>query len=215
MKDIMSDFAKARLNMVQNQIATNRVFDERILKAMMEVPRHEFVDEAMKPVAYLDRRIPLSMGREMLQPDVLARMLQLARIKPDDNVLDIACGTGYSTALLCNLAEYVVAIDDISMLVTQAAINLDGLKLKNFALKAAPLLTGAPDLAHFQVIMVNGILNKDSISNLLLQLSKDGRLVVIEEVEGVPRAVLYLNTGHGVIGRTEHFEAYASRLSDG
>lgn len=209
----MDDFATARLNMVQNQIATNRVFDERILEVMMKIPRHNFVEGNLQAVAYLDRRIPLAEGREMLQPDVLARMLQLAKIETTDKVLDIACGTGYSTALLCHLANQVIAIDNSPTLANQAAINLDALGINNFALKAAPLLMGAPDLAPFQVIMVNGILPKDSISLLLPQLSKDGRLVTIEEVDDVPRAVLYLNTGHGVIGRTEHFEAYASKLS--
>jgi protein-L-isoaspartate(D-aspartate) O-methyltransferase len=209
----MYDFAQARLNMVQNQIATNRVFNETILKIMTEIPRHEFVSNQWKPVAYLDRRIPLTKEREMLQPDVLARMIQLAEIHRDDNVLDIACGTGYSTAILCHLADHVVGIDDNPTLVNQSVINLDNLGLKNFALKSAPLLLGAPDLAPFQVILVNGMLPADAARNLATQLAKGGRLVAIEEVEGVPRAVLYSNTGHGIIGRTEHFEAYGCNLA--
>lgn len=209
----MNDFAKARANMVQNQIAPNRVFDQRILTAMAEIPRHEFVDVDWQSVAYLDRRIPLAHDRELLQPDVLARMMQLAEINDHDKVLDIACGTGYSTSILCNLADYVVGVDDISALVNQALTNLDRLRLKNFALKVAPLFLGAEDLSPFQVIFINGVMPSDSLYGLATQLVKGGRLIAIEEIEGVQRVVRYMNTGHGVVGKTEHFEAYGCKLS--
>ena len=206
------DFAKARLNMVQNQVAPHKVFDKRILEAMLWVPRHEFVSRDWQPVAYLDRRLPLNEEREMMQANSLARMLQLAEITDRDTVLEIACGSGYSTAILCQLADYVVGIDSIPVLVNQAALNLDKLGLKNFALRANSLLSGAAELAPFNVIMINGILPSLATSSILKQLAKGGRLVCVEMVEGIPRAVCYLNTGHSLIGRSEHFEVYAPVL---
>jgi protein-L-isoaspartate(D-aspartate) O-methyltransferase len=208
----MSNYEQERFNMVHNQVAVNSVIAEPILKAMLLVPRHNFVADQLKPVAYLDRRLKIYEGREMLKADVIARMLQLCGLRKKDKVLEIACGTGYVTALLCELASKVVAMDEILDLLNQTAFNLNTLKYNNFALRHVPLLMGISELAPFDLIFVNGILPAQHPESLLMQLVKGGKLITVEEVDEIPRVVVYINTGNGVFGRVEHFEAYAAKL---
>ena len=107
----MIDFAAARTNMVNNQVRPNKVTDDRVLAALAAVPRERFVPEAMAGNAYVDEDIAVAAGRYLMEPMVLARLLQAAAIEPDDVVLDIGCATGYSAAVLAQLAATVVALD--------------------------------------------------------------------------------------------------------
>ena len=107
----MIDFAAARTNMVTNQVRPNKVTDDRVLAALAAVPRECFVPEAMAGNAYVDEDIAVAAGRYLMEPMVLARLLQAAAIEPDDVVLDIGCATGYSAAVLAQLAATVVALE--------------------------------------------------------------------------------------------------------
>ena len=116
------DFAVARRMMVDGQVLTRDVFDPDLLAAMLEVPRERFVPPAQAALAYLDRNLPLTAdgSRCLLQPMVLARLLQAADITATDHVLDVGCGTGYSSALLARLAGSVVALEEDKDLATFA-----------------------------------------------------------------------------------------------
>src|SRR5579883_621672 len=101
------DYQTARTNMVESQVRTNKVTDRAVIDALLAVPREAFVPAQLKGIAYVDEDLPIGHGRHLMEPMVLARLLQSAAIQPTDRVLDVACGTGYSCALAARLAARV------------------------------------------------------------------------------------------------------------
>ena len=99
------DFELARRNMVDNQVRTNRVTDPLVISALRAVPREVFVPAPQKGVAYLDDDLSVGSGRFLMEPMILARLLQLAEVQTHDAVLDVGCATGYSTAVLGKMAR--------------------------------------------------------------------------------------------------------------
>lgn len=198
----MVDFSALRTKMVDGQVRPNDVTDLRIIDAMGEVGREDFAPEDHKPLAYLDRDLPLGSGRAarvLIQPMVLARLLQFAGIKATDKVLEVGTASGYGAAVLARLASSVVALEQDSELATLARRQLAG--LANVAIVEASLAKGAPDAAPFDVIIFNGAVATfpDAIAS---QLANGGRMLVVEEGGSAPRAKLYTRWGAGVSGRT-------------
>src|SRR5262245_41392982 len=113
----MSDFSLQRLNMVESQVRPSDVTDQRIIRALSEVPRELFVPAAFAPMAYIDDPVPVTVRtgrgepRSLLPPRTLAKLIQLLEIGPQSIVLDVGCATGYSTAVLARLARRVVAVE--------------------------------------------------------------------------------------------------------
>src|SRR5512145_262089 len=113
----MTDFAAQRLSMVESQLRPNEVTDTRLLTAMRELPRELFVPPRVRSLAYIDEAIEIfpsvdgAPARYLLAPMVLARLVQLAAVGPEDSVLDVGCGTGYSTAVLARLGRKVVGVE--------------------------------------------------------------------------------------------------------
>ena len=120
----MMDFELARRNMVDNQVRPNRVTDPLVVSALRAVPRELFVPAAAKGLAYLDDDIEVVPGRFLVEPMVLARLLQLAEVRRTDAVLDVGCASGYSSAVLGKMATSVVALDNSPELVSWAAETL-------------------------------------------------------------------------------------------
>src|SRR5688572_5853489 len=132
----MIDFAAARRMMVDGQVRTSDVTDPRIIAAMLELPRERFVPHGSAALTYLDLDLPVTDqagrdGRRLLKPMVLAKLLQAADIGPDARVLDVACGTGYSSAVLAQLARSVVALEDDAMLAQRARETVVSLGFAN------------------------------------------------------------------------------------
>ena len=90
------EYARARLNMVNNQLRPSRVDDPRVLDAMAHVPRERFLPKALRGVAYADEDLPLPGGAWLIEPLVLARLVQAAEVSPADVVLVVGCTTGYA-----------------------------------------------------------------------------------------------------------------------
>ena len=130
----MIDFAVVRRNMVESQIRPNKVTDPLLLAALLEIPREQFLPKSRRGVAYVDEDIEVGEGRYLMEPMVLARLLQAAEIKPTDIALDIGCATGYSTAVLARLANSVVALEADAELAALASENLIELGVANAAL---------------------------------------------------------------------------------
>ena len=105
------NFEKARFNMVEQQVRPWDVLDFDVLDALSAIPREAFVSEAQKPYAYADKTLPLPNGGSMLEPKIVARMVQGLDLLPADKVLEIGTGSGYATALLCEMAGEVTTID--------------------------------------------------------------------------------------------------------
>ena len=121
------DTSIARKTMVDTQMRPNQVDDEIALNAILVTPREAFVPRVLHGVAYSDGDLPLGGGRFVMEPLVLARLLQAAAIQADDIVLAIGCATGYSAAVLSHMAGAVVAVESDGGLVEKATENLSGL----------------------------------------------------------------------------------------
>jgi protein-L-isoaspartate(D-aspartate) O-methyltransferase len=193
--DPMSDFATARLNMVESQIRTNGVHDPAILAALGELPRERFVPEAFRGNAYLDEDLRIREGRYLMEPLVLARLLQMAELGAEDVVLDIGCGPGYSTAVLARLSNTVVALEEDPELAAMAVSNLAALDIDNIAVVEGKMAKGYPEQAPYDVIFLGGAVSRIPEA-LLDQLADGGRLVaVVTDGDGVGKATRVVRSG--------------------
>lgn len=199
-----------RQAMVDGQIRPNRVSDERVTAALLAVPREVFLPKALRGVAYIDEDIPIGGGRFLMEPVVFARLLQAAAIGPDDAVLDVGCGTGYSSAVLAQLASAVVALEVDPDLGQRANANLAELGVDNVAVVEGELPAGYAEQGPYDVIFVNGAV--ETVPEALLQqLGEDGRMLLVERRHGVGKAMCYAMFD-GNIGRRELFDAQVPLL---
>ena len=196
--------AAARFNMIEAQIRPSNVTDPRIHAAMAEVARERFVPTASKALAYADVPVPLAPGRFLMDPRSFAKLLQLAQITAQDRVLDVACGTGYSSAVLARLAAEVVALEqdaDLVRIASELLANVVG----KVELVQGGLVEGVKAHAPFDVILVNGAIEQ-APETLLAQLAEGGRLVTVMREAGQARAWLFLKQ-NGQVGRRPDFDA--------
>ena len=196
------DFAVTRRMMVDGQVLTRDVFDPDLLAAMLAVPRERFVPPAQGALAYLDRNLPLTAdgSRCLLQPMVLARLLQAADITATDHVLDVGCGTGYSSALLARLAGSVVALEEDKDLAAFARRVLRELAPEVEVVEGL-LKTGWPAAGPYDVIVLNGA--AEIIPEpLFAQLKDGGRLVGIEGEGPATKARIYCSIRGEISGRS-------------
>lgn len=208
----MTDYAIARLNMVDSQLRTNKVTDAAVLEAFLAVPRERFVPAGLRGAAYNDDDLPLGGERYLLAPMVEARLIQLAAISPNDTVLEIGCTTGYGTALLARLARSVVAIESDPALAEQAATRLRELAVANATVIAAPLEQGYAGLGPYNAILIQGAVARlpDSVA---AQLAEGGRLVAImPKATGMGQAMLMTRSG-SLTSRRPCFDAAAPPLA--
>ncbi|MEH6525316.1 MAG: protein-L-isoaspartate O-methyltransferase [Sneathiella sp.] len=208
---ITEKFAEARHHMVLSQLRPNQVTSDRVADAMDTVPREEFVPKELRAVAYLDEDLEVAPGRFVVEPRVFARLLQEADVKSTDVVLDIGAGTGYSSAVLGQLAQAVVAIDKNPDLVAKASDTLNKLECDNVAIVEGELADGNKKHGPYNVIHINGAIDVVPMS-LLEQLTDDGRLVCV--LGGNPgTATVYMRTGDQFFPR-KAFDASVPVLKD-
>ncbi len=202
----MIDYVAARFNMVEGQIKPNKVTDSAVLNAMLNVPREMFVPKAMRGIAYVDEDIRISGNRYLIEPMVLARMLNEAHIEPHEVVLDIGCGTGYSTAVIARLANTVVAVESDPELARQASALLAQLGVDNAAVVGGSLAMGHPAEGPYQCILINGSVAQVPQA-VFDQLADGGRLVTVISASGhMGRASLF-HRADKVVSRRDLFDA--------
>ena len=214
----MADYRTQRLNMVESQVRPSDVTDRRLMRAMLDLPRELFLPEWGRAVAYADEDVPVSRGsdrsppRRLLAPRTLAKLIQAADILERDQVLDVGCATGYSSAVLSRLAAEVVGLEEYAALAAAARATLESLKMPNVRIEQGVLAQGWPAGAPYDVILVNGGLS-DLPNGLLSQLKDGGRLVCIFSTAAGQFGTAQVHTKRGgAIGGRIIFDASAPSL---
>jgi protein-L-isoaspartate(D-aspartate) O-methyltransferase len=198
----MTDFAAARLNMVESQIRTNKVTDPRIVESFEAVAREAFVGEAQRGIAYIDEDLEVIPGRYLMEPMVLARLLQAAAPQADDMALDVGCATGYSTAVLARLVQTVVGLESDRSLMDMANRTLNALDVDNAVVVEGALDAGYQKQAPYDVIVFQGAVSEVP-AGIKRQLADGGRLAaVVIDTMGLGRGMLVQRTGDSFSGRT-------------
>ncbi|MBI0278249.1 protein-L-isoaspartate(D-aspartate) O-methyltransferase [Hafnia alvei] len=159
------------------QLMQQGIGDERVLKAMAEVPREKFIDEAMSHKAYDNTALPIGLGQTISQPYMVARMTELLRVGPESKVLEIGTGSGYQTAVLAHLVQHVFSVERIKSLQWQAKRRLKQLDLHNVSTRHGDGWQGWASRGPFDAIIVTAA-PPEIPEALLSQLSDGGRLVL-------------------------------------
>ena len=207
----MADYATQRFNMVECQVRTNDVTDTRIHAAMQAVPRERFVPAAKRAFAYADVPVEIAPGRFLLDPRTFGKLVQLTNLKAQDRVLDVACGTGYSTVVLAKIAKSVIGLEQDADLVRVASDMVPANGAANATIVQGGLTEGAKAKAPYDVILIEGAV--ESVPDSLLgQLAEGGRLAAIVNEGGQGRARLYVREKGGVGSRMD-FDASVPLLA--
>jgi protein-L-isoaspartate(D-aspartate) O-methyltransferase len=209
----MHDFAALRQRMVDNQIRPSEVTDHDLIRAFLAVPREVFVASAERPFAYSDRelRLPAAGGdRRMIDPVQLARLVQALEVGPHSNVMVVAAGTGYSTALLARLARQVIAVEEDEGLAALAEEKLRALGAANATVVRGRLTEGWPAQGPYDALLVDGAVELVPEA-LIRQLAPEALLAVIERDDRISRAMLYERVGKRAT-RRPLFDAWATLL---
>lgn len=209
-----SSFATARKTMVDCQLRPSKVTDQFVLDAFMTIPREDFVSKQQRVLAYVDEDLPLSGGRCLMEPMVLARLLQALEVRPHDNLLIVGAGCGYGTAVAAKLAGSVIAIETRSNLVEKAQDVLVSIGIDNAAIVKSRLVDGYPDEGPYDRILIEGGVETVP-DNLLNQLTPKGRLAAIYRALGHPVGVASLWTRSGKdFTRAPLFDARVPNLDE-
>ena len=197
------DFSSARKAMVESQIAVSSVVQPGLLSALRTVPREIFLPDHRAALAYSDAQHDIGPGRKLSSPVEFARIAQLAAIDTNDHVLDIACGTGYSSAVLSKIAASVVAYEPDKDLARIAVHNLSRIGVAN-----ASVLTQeqeALDAGPYDVMLFEGAIGNVQ-DTYLKRLAPGGRLVAVIGAGRTGVATVWIRQADGVISGT-HFNA--------
>lgn len=198
----MTDFALARRNMVEGQLRPNRVNNAGLLAILADLPRERFLPEALRPVAYADDDVPLGNGRYMMEPMVLARLIQVLQPQAEDKAMVVAAGRGYGAAILARLAKSVTAVETDASMAAAARQTLADLGLAAVELVVGQAEQGAAAGAPYDVILIEGAVREvpKTISD---QLAEGGRLatVIADPSGALGVAHLYVKQGGVVSGR--------------
>ena len=172
-----SDYQAACQVMVRDQLKRREITDSRVLWAMGATPRHLFVPPEWRAEAYSDRALPIGAGQTISQPYMVALMLQQLALQGTERVLEIGTGSGYQTALLCQLAAQVYSLEYVPELATQAGEVLSQLGYQDVRIIVGDGGLGLQDWAPYDGILVAAAAPK-APPPLLAQLANKGRLVV-------------------------------------
>ena len=173
----MTDFALARRNMVEGQLRPNRVTNAALLAVLGELPRERFLPDSVRSVAYADEDVPLGGGRYLMEPMVLARLIQTLQPQPEDKALVVGAGRGYGAALLARLVKVVTAVESDPALATAGSQTTKELGLATIQWSTGKLELGGPGSAPYDVILIEGAVRlvPQAIVN---QLAEGGGLAV-------------------------------------
>lgn len=190
------DYYISRKRMLREQLIERGIRDERVLQAFLKVPRHCFVEEGLRPMAYNDHPLSIGAGQTISQPYIVAYMLETLKLKQSDRVLEVGTGCGYQTAILAELVDHVYSIERLSDLLLKARKNLKGLGYRNITLKLGDGTLGWPERAPFDAIVVAA--GSPQVPRPYLEQSSEaGRVIVPVGNEMVQELILSRRQGDG------------------
>ncbi|WP_282608409.1 protein-L-isoaspartate O-methyltransferase [Pelagibius sp. Alg239-R121] len=197
----MIDFTAARANMVESQLRTNKVTDQQVIAGFESIPREAFLPDTLRGVAYVDEDLAIGGGRHVMEPMILARLIQAAAPGTNDMVLEIGSALGYGTAILAQIAATVVGLDSDQELVATANETLNGMGIDNAVAVSGDMTQGYAKQAPYDVILFSGSIGEVPEA-VAAQLADGGRLVaVIQDETGLGRATLMLRNGETISQR--------------
>ncbi|MEK6684510.1 MAG: protein-L-isoaspartate(D-aspartate) O-methyltransferase [Nitrospirota bacterium] len=174
---MVNDYERARLRMVDEQLVARGIKDPRVLSAMGRVPRHLFVEEALRDRAYGDHALPIGERQTISQPYMVALMTESLALKGSERVLEIGTGSGYQTAVLAELAARVYSIERIAGLADRARRLIASLDYRNVTIKVFDGTYGWKEQAPFDAILVTAG-SPDVPAPLTEQLKEGGRMII-------------------------------------
>ncbi len=202
----MVDHATARMNMVDSQLRTNRVIDRRLLEAFETVPRERFVPRHLRAIAYIDEDLRIKDDRYLMEPMVLARLLNDSLIEAGDVILVVGAATGYACAVAARVAATVVGLESDEEFAAQAESTLQAMGVDNAVVVRGDLRQGASQQGPYNVILINGAV-EEIPQAILDQLADGGRLAtVMRDRPGMGKATLFERFGDAW-GRRTLFDA--------
>lgn len=213
MSILASDYAKARERMVEDQLVRRGIHNPKTLEAMRKVPRHFFVEEALKDQAYGDFPLPIGRGQTISQPYIVALMTQALGLKGHESVLEIGTGSGYQAAILAQICEKVYTVERIDSLLVQARKVFDSLHYLNILTKLDDGTHGWPEHAPYDAIIVTA--GGPKVPDPLLdQLADPGILVIPVGDRGVQDLRQVIKKGGQVTEKTIEYVRFVSLIGD-
>jgi protein-L-isoaspartate(D-aspartate) O-methyltransferase len=189
-------FDEKRLLMVAQQLKARDINDPRVLAAMGKVPRHRFVPDNLRSLAYEDHPLPIGSGQTISQPYIVALMTQWAEVKPGDKVLEVGTGSGYQAAVLAELSDRVFSIELLPDLAEAARTHLRDLGYGRVQVRSGDGYQGWPEDAPFDAILVTASAPEVPPA-LKQQLKEGGRLVIPVGPPGSVQELLLLRKVNG------------------
>ena len=170
-------YSSLRHEMVNLQLRSRGIADERVLGAMERVPRHEFAPERYRDQAYQDHPLPIGEGQTISQPYIVALMLEALELLPTDRVLEIGTGSGYVTALLAELTAQVISIERYASLAESAGVLLQHLGYSNVKIVTSDGTLGFQEAAPYDAVLVSAAAAEVPPA-LLATLAEGGRMII-------------------------------------
>jgi protein-L-isoaspartate(D-aspartate) O-methyltransferase len=170
-------FSNLRRGMVDSQLRARGIADDRVLRAMLRVPRHEFAPERYRDQAYEDHPLPIGEGQTISQPYMVATMLQVLKLSPSDRALEVGTGSGYLTALLAELTAQVISIERHAQLADAARDLLTRLGYSTVKIITGDGTQGFPSEAPYEAIVVSAAASEVP-HELVEQLAEGGRMII-------------------------------------
>jgi protein-L-isoaspartate(D-aspartate) O-methyltransferase len=207
------DVERARFNMVEQQIRTWEVLDQRVLDLLFRVRREDFVPAQYKALAFADMEIPIGHGERMLQPKLEARMLQELSLSPSDRVLEIGTGSGYMTALLASVSAHVFSVDIHDDFTRAAAERLAKIGLSNVTLETGDGSRGWDAHGPYDAIVLTGSVPVLAAA-FKASLKTGGRLLAVVGEAPVMEAQLISAVEAGAYNTVSLFETVIAPLKN-
>jgi len=172
-----AEFARRRADMVQHQLELRGIRDERVLEVISRIPRHLFVPYRLRDRAYCDTPLHIGEGQTISQPYMVALMTEMLALTGSENVLEVGTGSGYQTAILAELAQFVYSIERVASLAESARQRLASLGYTNVEVHVGDGSLGLEPEAPFDAILVTAGAPEVPAS-LCMQLAEGGKLVI-------------------------------------